>query len=90
MHALRGDFDPPKQADVGMLSGRAQAETAHILIHPVHSNSAAHIWHTFVQNSERACNLLIGALKQFPMEYVFNLVYKLDAVSIEHSLLLAF
>ena len=37
-----------------------------------------------MQNSERASNLLIGALKPFPMEYMFNLVYKLDQVSVLH------
>ena len=34
----------------------------------------------WLQNTERASSLLIGALKQFPMEYIFNLVYKLDQV----------
>ncbi|CAL5219903.1 g1830 [Coccomyxa viridis] len=44
VHAIRGDFDPPKSVD----------------------------------NSERSSSLLIGALKQFPMEYMFNLVYRLN------------
>ena len=35
-----------------------------------------------VQNTERANNLLVGALKQFPMEYIFNVVYRLKEVGI--------
>ena len=35
-----------------------------------------------VQNTERANNLLVGALKQFPMEYIFNVVYRLKKVGI--------
>ena len=38
--------------------------------------------HTAVQNTERANNLLVGALKQFPMEYIFNVVYRLKEVGI--------
>ncbi|CAK0764893.1 hypothetical protein CVIRNUC_003204 [Coccomyxa viridis] len=29
------------------------------------------------KNTEHANNLLVGALKQFPMEYIFNVVYRL-------------
>ena len=39
------------------------------------------IYHA-VQNTERANNLLIGALKHFPMEYIFNVVYRLKEVGI--------
>ena len=35
-----------------------------------------------VQNTERADNLLVGALKQFPMDYIFNVVYRLKEVGI--------
>ena len=36
-----------------------------------------------MQNTERANNLLVGALKQFPMEYIFNVVYRLKEVRIK-------
>lgn len=29
-----------------------------------------------MQNTERSDNLLIGALKQFPLEYTFNAVFR--------------
>lgn len=33
VHALRGDFDPPKQVDVGMLWGQAQMLSAPLVWH---------------------------------------------------------
>ena len=36
-----------------------------------------------VQNTERANNLLLGALKQFPIDYIFNVVYRLKEVGFE-------
>ncbi len=44
-------------------------------------NSADHLLphqrcSSVVQNTERTDHLLIGALKQFPLDYTFNIVFK--------------
>ena len=44
------------------------------------SFESGRVKNTAVQNTERANNLLVGALKQFPMEYIFNVVYRLKEV----------